>query len=140
METLRLTLHVLSERLAVCRLPADARLPAWATNAPFFSLIRTSDELSVVCPDTCVPADIRCERGWRALRFVGALDFALVGVLVAVAVPLAEAGVSIFALSTYDTDYVLVRETQLADAVAVLERAGHTLLRKLPSLANGGVE
>lgn len=74
------------------------------------------------------------------MRFVGALDFALVGVLVAVAVPLAEAGVSIFALSTYDTDYVLVRETQLADAVAVLERAGHTLLRKLPSLANGGVE
>jgi hypothetical protein len=78
-----------------------------------------------VCPAARVPDDVRAERGWRALAVAGPLDFALTGVLAALAGPLADAGVSIFAIATYDTDYVLVRADRLADAVGALRAAGH---------------
>jgi len=87
----------------------------------------TAAELSVVAPAAAVPSHAKAERGWRALRVDGTLDFALTGVLAAVVVPLAEAGVSIFALSTYDTDYVLVRDSQLPAAREALRAAGHTV-------------
>lgn len=120
-----MALHVLSGSLAVCRLPADAPVPAWASAGALVSITRTADELSVVCAEEDVPNEVRAERGWRALKVVGPLDFALTGVLAALAVPLAEAGISIFALSTFDTDFVLVREGDLDRAMAALERAGH---------------
>ncbi len=120
-----LRLSVLEERLAVCRLDPPAQIPAWATGAPFFSVTRTSDELSIVCPEERVPPGITCERGWRALRFDGPFEFGLVGVLASVAVPLAEAGVSILAIATYETDYVLVEESQLPLATQVLREWGH---------------
>lgn len=123
----RLTLAILSERLAVARLSPDAELPAWALRGSLVSTIRTATELSVVAPDAAVPTDVKAERGWRALYVAGTLDFDLTGILAALAVPLAEAGVSIFALSTYDTDYVLVRETQLGAALRALRDAGHTV-------------
>ncbi|HEY9636576.1 MAG TPA: ACT domain-containing protein [Coleofasciculaceae cyanobacterium] len=125
MQTIRLTLTVLTERLVICRLDPQAAIPHWATLASFFSISRTADELSIVCPEHCVPSDVTCERGWSALKFDGSFDFALTGILVAVAVPLAEAGVSIFAVSTYDTDYVLVKESQLDLAISVLSKQGH---------------
>jgi hypothetical protein len=121
-------LTLLPERLAICRLPAGALVPEWAQVAgPLVSITRTADELSVVCDEADVPAEVTAERGWRALRVAGPLDFALTGVLAALVAPLAEAGVSIFALSTYDTDYVLVRETDVERAVAALAGAGHTV-------------
>lgn len=120
-----LALRVLPGRLAVCRLAADAPFPDWAQAGALASITRAADELSVVCAEEGVPLEVRAERGWRALQVAGPLDFALTGVLVALAVPLADAGVSIFALSTYDTDYVLVREGDLPRAAATLERAGH---------------
>ena len=123
----RLELRVLPGRLAVCRLPADAPIPGWVLVGAVVSVTRTTDELSVVCPEESVPDEVQAERGWRALRVIGALAFALTGVLASLAVPLAEAGVSIFALSTYDTDYVLVRENDLPRAVAALVYAGHTV-------------
>ena len=85
-----LRLSVLEERLAVCRLDPQAEIPAWATNAPFFSLTRTADELSVVCPERSVPAGVAHEGGWRALKLEGPFDFGLVGILASVAVPLAK--------------------------------------------------
>ena len=118
-------LSVLGERLAVCRLDPPAEIPAWATGAPFFSVTRTSDELSIVCPEEHVPPGITCERGWRALRFDGPFEFGLVGVLASVAVPLAQSEVSILAIATYDTDYVLVEEPQLPLATQVLCERGH---------------
>lgn len=121
-----LALAILPERFAVCRLTAEAAIPGWAQTGPFVSITRTADELSVVCLEAAVPAEIQCERSWRVIKLVGPFDFALVGILVAVAVPLAEASISIFALSTYDTDYVLVRKGQFERAVAVLQAAGHT--------------
>jgi hypothetical protein len=120
-----LRLSVLEERLAVCRLDPPAEIPAWATGAPFISVTRTSDELSIVCPEEHVPLGITCERGWRALRFDGPFEFGLAGVLASVAVPLAQSEVSILAIATYDTDYVLVEESQLPVATRVLREWGH---------------
>ena len=107
---------------AVARLDAHAAIPRWATE--FFAVTRTSDELSIVCPEPFVPPDVIAERGFRMLMVDGPLDFALTGVLASIASPLAEAGVSLFVISTYDTDYVLVRNEHLADAVGALRGAG----------------
>jgi len=120
-----LILTVLEERLSVCRLDAGADVPARATRASFFSVTRTRDELSVACPEDVVPEGISRERGWRAFRLEGTFDLSMVGVLASVASPLAEAGASIFVVSTFDTDYVLVREEQLDLAVDTLQASGH---------------
>jgi hypothetical protein len=112
--------------LAICRLPAGSPMPEWAGRAQrFLTLSRTADELSITADAEVVPPDAHCARGYRALRVEGALAFDLVGVLASIAAPLAEAGISIFNISTYDTDYILVKTGDLARAVAALERAGH---------------
>jgi hypothetical protein len=113
-------LRLLPGRFEICRLPADAAVPA-----AFFSVTRTADELSVVCAEGLAPQDAPCERGWCMLRVAGPLDFSLTGVLAAIAGPLAAAGVSLFAVSTFDTDYVLVKEENVAKAVGALTAAGH---------------
>ncbi len=120
-------LDVLPGRLAVCRLAPDAPLTDWMRTGALASVTRTEAELSVVCAESAVPEHVQAETGWRALCVRGPLAFELTGVLAALAVPLADAGVSIVALSTYDTDVVLVRETALAEAVAALRAAGHTV-------------
>jgi hypothetical protein len=104
-----LTLMILPERYAVCRLAAEADFPEWARPSDLLALLRTRDELSVVCAERFAPPEARAERGWRVFKVQGPLDFSLVGVLAAILTPLAQAGVSVMALSTYDTDYVLVR-------------------------------
>ena len=119
-----MTLDVLPGRLAVCRLAPDAPLAPWMGEGVVSSLSRTTAELSVVCAEASVPEGVRVEAGWRALALRGPIDFALTGVLVRILQPLAEADVGIFALSTYDTDLVLVKEVQLAHAVAALRNAG----------------
>ena len=120
-----LTLTLLEEHLAVCRLDAAAGVPAWATAASLFSVTRTADELSVVCPERLVPDDIGCEKGWRVYKLEGPFEFSEVGILSAVAVPLAEAGVGVFAVSTFDTDYVLVKEERVDLAASALRGWGH---------------
>lgn len=120
-------LHLLPAPLAVCQLAADAPQPDWARLGDLLVFLRTPDELTVVCAQQSVPPEVRSESGWRALKVGGPLAFSEVGVLAGLAVPLAEAGVSIFALSTYDTDYILVRESALAGAIAALQAAGYTI-------------
>lgn len=120
-----LPLILLQDRLCVCRLAADSPLPAWIAGPGFVSITRTSDELSIVVPLDRVPADIPAVGAWRALKVQGPLDFALTGILAALTTPLAEAGISLFAIATYDTDYVLVREETLAAAIRALTAAGH---------------
>jgi GNAT superfamily N-acetyltransferase len=110
---------------AVCRLDADTPLPGWAPGGPFVSLTRTADELSVVCRQEAVPPGVRSEPGWRCLRVAGTLDFALVGVFASLVGPLADAGISAFAVSTFDTDYLLVKGECLVKAAEVLRRRGH---------------
>lgn len=121
-------LVVLPDRLAVCRLAAETPFPDWARPGDLLALIRTRDELSVVCSERFVPPEVNAERGWRALQVQGPLDFSLVGVLAGIAEPLAKAGVSIFALSTYETDYVLVKESTLERALEALHQAGFLVL------------
>ncbi len=129
--TVKLTLSLAPGNFAVCQLGPRAAVPVWAVQSAYFSITRTPDELSLVCPEDALPRDppagMRIERGWRVLTVAGPLDFALTGILLAIAQPLAEAGVGIFALSTFDTDHVLVRETQLQPAITALARAGHTV-------------
>jgi hypothetical protein len=122
-----LNLSLLPGSFAVCRLESDAPVPGWVPKAGFVSLTRTDDELSIVCDESAVPDDLRVERGWRALKVKGPLDFSLIGVLASLAGALAEADVSVFAVSTFDTDYLLVRQVQLDRAVAALKAAGHSL-------------
>lgn len=119
-------LLLLDGAFAVCRLGGDSSIPAWATAGGFFSITRTADELSV-CAEDAVPDGVKCERGWRCLRVAGTIEFSAVGVLAALAVPLAEAGVSVFAVSTFDTDYLLVKDTDLPAALEALRRAGHVV-------------
>lgn len=123
----RLRVEPLPGTFAVCRLAPDAAVPAWAAGGPFISVTRTADELSVVCPEPAVPEEVRAERGWRCLRVAGPLAFGLVGVLASLLEPLGRAGVSAFAVSTFDTDYLLVRADDLPRAVDALRAAGHVV-------------
>ncbi len=120
-------LRALPDRLAVCRLSPGELVPGWTDGPGFASVTRTGEELSVVAPEARVPAGVRCDRGWRALELEGPIPFSAVGVLAALASVLASARVSIFAVSTFDTDYVLVREEDLPRATAALEAAGHAV-------------
>jgi uncharacterized protein len=123
-----LVLSLVPGGFAICRLPAGAPLPQWAQHSSrFLALIRTPDELCVVCDEQDAPETVQAEGGWSLLKVNGPLDFSLVGVLASLALPLAQDGVSIFALSTYDTDYLLVRQVELERAVRALTRAGHRL-------------
>jgi uncharacterized protein len=122
----RLPLMLEDGLLAVCRLPPDAPLPEWAGRAHrFLTVSRTPDELSITADAELVPPEARCERGYRAIRVEGSLALDLFGILASIAAPLAESRIAIFAISTYDTDYVLVKAADLGRAVGVLERAGH---------------
>lgn len=125
--THRLALTLLPDSLAVCRLAGNAPVPSWASSAPFFSITHTADELSVVCPQSVVPDGVRCERGWRSLRVAGTLSFSMIGIVASLVMPLAEAGISVFVVSTFDTDYLLVKESDLERALMALTAVGHAL-------------
>lgn len=120
-----LRFSVVPGSFAVLRLPPDAEVPAGVLVPPFHSVTRTPAELSIVCPDGAVPDGAKAERGWAILALEGPFPFELTGILASVLVPLAGAGVGIFALSTFDTDYVLVKRDRLDDALAALAAAGH---------------
>ena len=122
-------LEVLNDRLAICRSDKDAPLPRWAKapSGEFFSVTRTRDELSIIIADARAPREAKCERDWRLLMVKGPLDFNLVGIIAGLAGTLADSGVSIFALSTYDTDYIMVKQTDLDRALAALRQAGYPI-------------
>ncbi len=123
-------LTLLPGHLAICRLNPDTPLPSWAQEGTFSSITRTVHELSVVCAEHLVPGDVQCEGGWRCVAVIGPLDFALTGILAGLAAPLAEAGISIFAISTFDTDYLLVKQPYLQQAVEVLVCSGYVVHRE----------
>ena len=133
----KLGLSLLAGHMSFCRLDPATKVPDWAISGGFFSVTRTDDELSVVCPEEEVPEDVRSEGGWRVLKLEGPFEFSEVGVLASVAAPLAEAGVGIFAVSTFDTDYVQVKEEQLQPAVAALRGRGHEVLPNVTSHEEG---
>jgi len=118
------TLEVLPGTIAVCHLSATDPVPNWATGE-FVSITRTPDELSVVCPQDDVPQGVRAERGWRCLRVAGQLDFSMVGVIASLTGVLAAANISVFVVSTFDTDYLFVKEGDLESTVASLIEVGN---------------
>ena len=122
-----LTLEIHPGRLAICRLEAGSPVPDWALQGEFSSITRTSAELSIVCGEGLAPATVRADRGWRVLRVVGTQDLTLVGVLASLVEPIARAGVNLFSVSTFDTDYLLVPGEKLATVVAALTAAGHSV-------------
>ncbi len=117
-------LTLLEPRFAVCRLAATATVPDWAHGGSISSVTRTAGELSIVCEQEQVPADVRAETDWRCLMVEGPLEFTAVGILASLSAPLAAAGVSVFVISTYDTDLLLVKEASLERALSSLEDQG----------------
>jgi hypothetical protein len=123
-----LQLKILPETLAISRLSPNDEIPTWAASGSFFSFTRTADELSIVCEQAHVPTNVKCEKDWRCLKVKGPLDFGLTGILASLASPLAEAKISIFAVSTFDTDYLLIKQENLKKALTVLNGVGHEIL------------
>ncbi|MEZ5365820.1 MAG: ACT domain-containing protein [Bryobacterales bacterium] len=119
-----MNLTAMEGHYAVCRLAADAQAPDWAAGG-FVSITRTAEELSVVCPQDPVPDGVPQEKDFRILKVEGPLDFSLTGVLAGLSGALAEAKISLFAVSTFETDYILVRGADLARALEALTAAGH---------------
>jgi hypothetical protein len=126
------TLQQFPEKMAVVRLPAGSEIPTWAESASLFSITATATETSLICAGRNVPTKQVAQKGLTAFAVKGPLDFALVGVLVELLTPLAEAGVSVFTLSTYDTDWILVPLLDAEKAVEAWRRRGHTVDLAVP--------
>jgi len=125
---MKLTLEVLPNKIGVCKLEAQSTVPNWPCKGEFFSITKTPEELSIVCSEDNIPKDVLCERGWRAFKVQGTLDFGLVGILAKITAALANAGLGIFAVSTYNTDYILVKEKDLEYAIIALRNDGHEII------------
>jgi hypothetical protein len=127
-ESRAVELRLLSETFALVRLAGDAPVPPWVGGNEFLAVVRTRNELSIVCREDVVPAGhTEVQPGFRCLAVVGTLDFAQTGIIAELTQPLANAGLSIFGISTYDTDHILVRNDDLEAARAALLAAGHTI-------------
>lgn len=119
----KLTLSILPEKLGICHLGKNSPIPEWAKKTEGFSSItRTPDELSIVCPQEEIPKEVMAEKDWRALKVKGPLGFVLTGIVSSLSTPLAKAGISILYISTYETDYLLVKENDLERAIEILEK------------------
>jgi len=128
-----LKMKLLKGKYMVCRLDKDDIIPEWVKNSEFYSITRTSDELSIVCseeniPDSILNNYIRCEKDWRILKIEGPLDFSLIGILASISTILAQKGISIFAVSTYETDYILVKNKDIDSAIAALVSEGYEIM------------
>jgi hypothetical protein len=123
----QLTLGILRETFAICRLDKDAPIPDWAYQGNLFSVTRTKDELSIVCPQINVPKGIICNQGWSCLKVEGAWDLSLTGIISSIATTLEEEGISLFSISTYNTNYVMVKEKDLERAILAFTEAGQRI-------------
>ena len=120
---MKLTLSVLPEKLGICHLGKNVPVPDWASVGDFFSITGTDQELSIVYPQEKIPGGILFEKDWRAFKLESVVDGVYaVGIIACLAKPLAEAGISIFNISTYETNYILVEEKNLEKAKKVLSK------------------
>lgn len=116
---------LLEDVFAVCGLESDAPIPLWATESDsFFSITKTVNELSIVCSQDRVPEGVKCENDFRCVKILGPLDFSLIGILSSVSNILANANISIFVISTFDTDYVLIKQKDIGKAIKALNKNG----------------
>ena len=116
----KLNLKLLKGKYSVCRLNKDDEIPKWIFNEEFFSITKTEDELSIVCLQDRIKDNVLCERNWKVLKIEGPLDFSLIGILSKISTLMANNNISIFAISTYDTDYILIKEELIDKAIEVL--------------------
>ena len=130
MDNRKLSLKILPERMAVCRFEPTAPIPDWMGEVGFYSLTRTESELTLVCPEAHLAPGTTSETGWRCFKVQGLLDFSEIGIIFSLSQPLAENGVSVFVISTFDTDYFMVKEKDLSKAIDALTAKGHQLLKK----------
>jgi len=125
-----MNLYPIPGRLAIARLDSSAAIPDWAQRiGPLVSITRTEDELSIVCPEGWIPDSVQRSTGWFCLKVSGPVGLAAVGILAALVDPMRDIGISVFALSTYDTDCLLLPEVQRDEAISALEAAGHHIER-----------
>ena len=124
----KLSLKILPDRMAVCRLEPTAPLPDWIDEPGFYSVTRAEEELAIVCPETHLAPGTTSEAGWRCFKVQGVLDFSEIGIIFSLTQPLAESDVSVFVISTFDTDYFMVKEEDLAKAIDVLTTQGHQVI------------
>ncbi len=122
-----LVISVLKDTFVVCRFDTFSQIPESILQSHFYSITKTADELSIVCPQDYFPPAGKCEMSWRCFKIHGPLDFAQTGILASLTTPLADADISVFAFSTYDTDYVMVKEHELDRAVQTLKNSGHDI-------------
>jgi len=123
-----LSLSILKETFAICRFSPTEKIPDWTLKGSFYSVTHTDDELSVVCPQNLVENAEKIDKGWKVFKVEGALDFSLVGIMANLSSTLASGGVGVFVISTYDTDYVLVKKENLEKAIELLSKAGHKII------------
>ena len=128
MKLKKLSLKILPHRMAVCRFEPTAPLPDWIGKAGFYSFTRTEADLSIVCPETHLAPGTASETGWRCFKVQGRLDFSEIGIIVSLTQPLAESGLAVFVISTFDTDYFMVKEKDLAKAIDALTAKGHQII------------
>ena len=126
----KLTLHLLNETFTINKLPQFAEIPSILSQGDMCFMLRTDDELCIVCPDYMAPNNVQQELGWRCLKVDGEMKLQEVGILASMTQPLAEANIPLFAISTFNTDYVFVMEEHLVNAVQALQKAGHEFVHK----------
>ncbi len=124
MKTQKLTLSILSEKFGICHFEKNTPIPAWAKEkSSLTSITITDEELSIVCPQDRIPAGVMCEKDWRTFKLETVLDISSIGIVASLANPLAKAGISIFFISTYKTNYLLVEDGNLKKAKEILSKS-----------------
>lgn len=123
-----LTLKLLAKTYAVCSLKKDDEIPVWSMIGDFLSITRTEDELSIVCEEKHVPQGMIYEGGWKILKVEGPLDFSLIGILAKISALMSKNNISIFVISTYDTDYILIKEGNINRAIEILKNENYNII------------
>jgi len=121
-------MKLLKDEYGVARLDVLDEVPKWVVKGEFYSITKTEDELSILCSEIDIPSDVKCERNWRILKVEGPLDFSLVGILSSISAVLAKVKISIFVISTFDTDYILVKDKDLAKSIESLRNGGYNII------------
>ncbi|SET42706.1 hypothetical protein SAMN05660297_02382 [Natronincola peptidivorans] len=124
----KLVMKAIDEIYGVCRLDNNQPVPDWVKDSRFYSITRTFEELSIVCSQESIPDDVKCERDWRMLKVEGPLDFSLIGILSSISTVLAQSKISIFAISTFDTDYILLKSKDFDNAIKALNNEGYEII------------
>ena len=123
------TLAVVADHMVIHSLASDADIPQAVTRSPLYFVAKTAEELSIVVPESVHVNSEDSDQGWRALEVLGPLSLSMVGIMAAISSTLAEAKVSIFVLSTFETDYFLVKDKSLEKAIVALEAQGYSVIR-----------